>query len=260
MKRVSRAYGVLSDPDRRLRYDAELARNGAPATPVTRPRKSLSARAFITMGWLICAFSGAIGIGWYMSQQTGVRLHVPITEVKAAPAQPQTAQDQDSVSSELTVAKAERDRALERVTLQEKQIEWLTGTLLETPPASRTGSARFNGIWVLAEPNITTVNSALAPLAADLIVSEVRGALQGRYRARYPTVGRPEALTVRFYLEGRCPSEDVANVTWTGDAGAKGDAQLRLASDHTIEMVWSATDVGSQSTPSSGNVTLARKR
>ena len=133
-------------------------------------------------------------------------------------------------------------------------------TRLETPPASRSGSARFNGTWVLAEPKVTSVNSSLAPLAADLIVSEVRGTLQGRYRARYPTIGRPEALTVRFYLEGKCPSPDVANVTWMGDAGAKGDAQLRLASDHTIEMVWSATDLGGQTIPSSGNVTLARKR
>jgi hypothetical protein len=213
------------------------------------------------MGWLICAFSGAIGIGWYMSQQTGVRLHVPITEAKAAPAPvDQKSQETDSGSFELTGAKAERDRALERITLQEKQIEFLTGSLLETPPVSRSGSARFNGIWVLAEPKVATVNSALAPLTADLIVSEVHGALQGRYRARYPTIGRPEALTLRFYLEGTCPSQDVANVTWIGDAGAKGDAQLRLASDHTIEMVWSATDVGSQSIPSSGNVTLARKR
>lgn len=249
---------MLSDADRRLRYDAELGRNGAPAVASPRPRKSLSARAFITMGWLICAFSGAIGIGWYMSQQTGVRLHVPITEVKAAPAP--VAQETGSVSSELAGAKAERDRALAHIALQEKQLEFLTGSLLETPPASRSGSARFNGTWVLAEPKVTSVNSSLAPLAADLIVSEVRGTLQGRYRARYPTIGRPEALTVRFYLEGKCPSPDVANVTWMGDAGAKGDAQLRLASDHTIEMVWSATDLGGQTIPASGNVTLARKR
>ena len=50
IKRISRAYGVLSDADRRLRYDAELGRNGAPAVASPRPRKSLSARAFITMG------------------------------------------------------------------------------------------------------------------------------------------------------------------------------------------------------------------
>src|SRR2546425_6076088 len=83
MKRVSRAYAVLSDPARRLRYDAELVRSSVGDSKVASRRKRIPARAIITFGWLICAFSGMIGIGWYVSRQSAAR---GPTEVKAAPA------------------------------------------------------------------------------------------------------------------------------------------------------------------------------
>jgi curved DNA-binding protein CbpA len=54
MKRVSRAYAVLSDADRRRRYDAELKRTGEfPSEPPTPERKSIPIRAMITFGWLM---------------------------------------------------------------------------------------------------------------------------------------------------------------------------------------------------------------
>src|SRR5689334_22484617 len=70
MKRVSRAYALLSDVERRNIYDAQLEESSAPdedEAPAVSRRKRISARAFITWGWLICAFSGIIGIGWFVS-------------------------------------------------------------------------------------------------------------------------------------------------------------------------------------------------
>ena len=67
MKRVSRAYAVLADRERRVRYDAELARGGGdPDTAMAVKRRAgrWRARALITIGWLICAFAGVVGIGW----------------------------------------------------------------------------------------------------------------------------------------------------------------------------------------------------
>ncbi|PYT23129.1 MAG: hypothetical protein DMG57_33055 [Acidobacteria bacterium] len=58
MKRVSRAYAVLSDVERRKLYNAQLEENPAPdedEAPARPRRKTISAHALITWGWLICA-------------------------------------------------------------------------------------------------------------------------------------------------------------------------------------------------------------
>src|SRR5205823_2322564 len=84
MKRVSRAFAVLSDPERRLKYDAQLAGVDRDTDCASRPqRRSIPVRAIITLGWLICAFAGAIGIGWYVSEQSSTS-PVP-AQISAAP-------------------------------------------------------------------------------------------------------------------------------------------------------------------------------
>jgi DnaJ domain len=321
MKRVSRAYSVLSDPARRERYDAELARRGE--TEVVAPASGRSggrsrARAWITLGWLICACAGAIGIGWYMSEPSGA----PLREVRAAPdthalgavvpastaqpaatpaaannatptstepgatasgsAEPNPAESKpldptpaavnpapaasspppadsvelESLRSELAAAKTERDRARAYIALQHKQLDFLADRILAGPPKVPKG---FAGVWVLPRASSFSANASYAPTTADLIVIESAGAIQGRYRARYPAMGRPEPTMLRFYFEGKSES-DVANLSWKGDSGAKGDVQLRLVSNYSLELVWSATEIGKESGPGSGTMLLMRRR
>jgi hypothetical protein len=64
---------------------------------------------------------------------------------------------------------------------------------------------------------------------------------------------------VRFYFEGGAQG-DVANGVWTGEDGSKGEIQLKLTSDNTLQLVWSLTDAGNVNAPASGTVALVRKR
>src|SRR5438552_2318866 len=120
MKRVSRAYAVLSDGERRKLYDAHRVENPAPdddEAPARPRRKTISAHALITWGWLICAFAGIIGIGWFMSLQS-VSVSQVASEVIAAPASPSgvqtlpaTAQQSAPTTNEANLEAADPDPA-----------------------------------------------------------------------------------------------------------------------------------------------------
>jgi hypothetical protein len=283
MKRVSRAYAVLSDAERRQRYDEELAGRGAPRpeAPVIIKRSAgrSRARALITIGWLICALAGIVGIGWYLSPQTIASSE--LAQVNAAPIVPAGTQvaagppgqptdsatggvtgiaaELDAVRAELASAKTDRDRALEQIILQAKELDFLTGEILAAPSRPPANASRFSGVWVLPKPKAAQISSAFTPESVDLVVSEQEGVIQGRYRARYPSMGAAEPPMVRFYFEGTCEN-DVANAALTGEAGSKGEIQLKLASANVLQLVWSITEAGNQTDPASGTVALIRKR
>jgi hypothetical protein len=280
MKRVSRAHAVLSDPERRRRYDATLTDDGVEKIRVPVDAKRTvgrwRARALITIGWLICAFAGVVGIGWYFSQPAGEavqRAHASAPSVTpaatqvapaATPSAPPTdaadaSPDIDALRSELAAAKVARDRALDQTVLQAKELDFLTGRLLNPPHGPSFGPSRFSGIWVLPPSRTALGSSAFTPESVDLIMFENQGTLEGRYRARYRSMGVPEPPMVRFYLQGKCQN-DTANASWTGDGGSKGEIQLRLTSDSTLQLVWSVTDPGSQTGPASGTLALVRKQ
>jgi curved DNA-binding protein CbpA len=278
MTRVSRAHAVLSDPERRRRYDRTLTSDGLEKIPEPVDSKRSAgrwrARALITIGWLICAFAGVVGIGWYFSQPAGDSLQPaqasapPVTPAAAraasvsnpaTPAADPSDPDLDALRSELAGAKVARDRALDQTVLQAKELDFLTGRILNPSHGPSFGPGRFSGIWVLPPSRTAPSASAFTPQAVDLIMSEHQGALEGRYRARYPSMGIPEPPMVRFYFQGTC-RDDLANASWTGDGGSTGEIQLKLTSDNTLQLVWSVTDPGSQTGPATGTMALVRKQ
>ena len=226
LKRVSRAYAVLSDPARRRRYDAQLAgvheasaEEEEPEEPVREERSAgrSRARAWITLGWLICAFAGIIGIGWYVSQQAG-EPSAPV-QVSAAPnppasttpvAQPTTAPsdtadkpvDLDALRSDLAATKADRDRALEQTVLQAKELDFLTGRVLAGRSRPRCQPS-FRSLGAAVHPKYRPQRRRSLPKSVDLILTAQQDSVEGRFRARYPGMGAPDPPMVRFYLEGK---------------------------------------------------------
>jgi len=63
---------------------------------------------------------------------------------------------------------------------------------------------------------------------------------------------------VHFYFE-RQAQGNIANLNWTSADGAKGEIQLKLASENALQLVWSATELETELGPSSCTAPLVRK-
>jgi hypothetical protein len=213
-----------------------------------------------------------VGIGWYVSQQTGQpgesaqvnaapipkTLPVPVAQTGSPADANDKAAALDSLRSQLASAEKERDRALEQSLLQAKELDFLMGRVLASPPRTSPSPSGFSGLWMLPLPRETAAASAFTPEAVDLILNAQQDTIQGLFRARYPGMGAPDPPMMRFYFKGRCEGS-VASATWNGEGGSGGEIQLKLASDNALHLVWSTTQVGKESAPDSGTLALVRK-
>ena len=169
MKRVSRAYAVLSDPERRQRYDATLAGMASKQlrrAVVNRTVGRWRARALITHRMADLRLRGTGGDRLVRQPAAANRCSLPgdaapvdaDRQLEPPPASiPRRARsrttassspDLDALRSDLAAAKVERDRALEQTILQAKELDFLSGRILSAPGAAH-GPSRFSGVWVL---------------------------------------------------------------------------------------------------------------
>lgn len=163
MRRANQIHEVLSDPERRRRYDSEIASEN-PERQISRPiktpppippstAKTTPRRKWDTAAWLATALVGILGICWYVTRQ-------PIYEA-----------------------------ALPEVT-GAKYLDW-------------AAPKHFAGTWFYSQQNSIGNTSVYAPKYMEMVISEENGALHGRYRARYQAPGGSLSPDVAFMFEGR---------------------------------------------------------
>jgi curved DNA-binding protein CbpA len=145
-------------------------------------------------------------------------------------------------------------------------------TLTELPNAAKLpvlGSSRVErpatrqmaGFWFYAKPpdGQTNKNQTLSPPEyIEATITEEGGVIHGRYRSRFLIVDRAISPDVNFTFTGtqnglQCSGQ------WTGAGGAKGELTLRLTSDNSMRVDWSASDLGTQQGLISGTAVLTRR-
>ncbi|MDQ2898918.1 MAG: J domain-containing protein [Acidobacteriota bacterium] len=331
LKRINYVHQVLSDSEKRRRYDAESAASERPvplifhAPPPPPPPRSYRG----TVAWVVAALLCGALISWLINRESFSSFPEYAESVPASPrnSEPEKTATPASLTSTLQAAQdtgaAQRQIATlrgqlrasdeERATLLQELVRLraeskgkrkatpadaanrsdepsLTATVLPPPslPAlnvSRNESLaverkpdreiqpaaaprvpdesprhRFSGVWFYAKPRLQKFKKAFYPpeyIEANIV--EENGAIHGRYRARYQVTDRAISPDVNFEFDGKANGGASASLPWSGGGGAKGEVQLKLISETSLEVVWSATQLGRTLGLAAGSAVLVRR-
>jgi plasmid stabilization system protein ParE len=120
-------------------------------------------------------------------------------------------------------------------------------------------AARFAGTWFYTPPRVPPPGKSLYPPEyIEAAIVEEAGLLRGRYYGRYRVTDRAISPEVIFQFEGR-PQQDAAVLEWQGGGGMRGEIRLKLLSENSMEVTWSATELGATPGLAAGTAVLVRR-
>ena len=128
-------------------------------------------------------------------------------------------------------------------------------------PVAAPPAKRFSGFWFYSQPPKSQSGkktSLYPPEFIEATISEQNGALHGKYRARYQIVDRAIPPDVNFEFAGK---EDglVAVCPWTGPGGAKGEITLKVTGENSMQIDWTASELGTGQGLVLGTASLTRR-
>jgi curved DNA-binding protein CbpA len=129
------------------------------------------------------------------------------------------------------------------------------------PRIDRPANRKFAGFWFYSRPPQGQNNrnrSLYLPQYIEASITEEGSVIHGRYRSRFEIPDRGISPDVNFTFTG-AQSGTQCNCQWTGAAGAKGDLSLRLTSENSMRIDWTASELGTEQGLSSGTAVLTRR-
>jgi hypothetical protein len=124
-------------------------------------------------------------------------------------------------------------------------------------PAKR----QLAGFWFYAKPKEGQKNknqTLYLPEFIQATITEDGGVVHGHYRSRFQIVDRAISPDVDFTFTGT-PNGAQFNCLWSGAGGAKGELTLRLTSENSMRIDWTASELGTLQALSSGTAILTRR-
>jgi hypothetical protein len=129
------------------------------------------------------------------------------------------------------------------------------------PRVERPANRQMAGFWFYTKPpdGQTNKNQSLYPPEyIEATITEDGGSVHGRYRSRFLIVDRTISPEVNFTFTGTRNGLQ-CSCQWTGAGGAKGELILKLTSDNSMRIDWSASELGTQQGLISGTAVLTRR-
>jgi curved DNA-binding protein CbpA len=275
MRKLNRIYAVLSDPERRTAYNESLKapRHAAPIIVFSGADGNLRKLIVRLVAITGIVLSSALLI-WFMATTNNNESRTQEAHASSGHADgPADGGDQIArLRDQLRSAEAERDSALEQLEeiggkaavakAQEQGAPAASGTedlvAGKEPPAN---PAKFAGLWFFSKGNGSASlggKSKYPPEYIDLRVSEKGGVLHGQYHSRYQVLDRAISPDVDFTFTGT-PAGNALNCAWQGPGGARGHVTMKLAAAGTVDIAWSASELGSLQWLTNGDATLLKK-
>jgi curved DNA-binding protein CbpA len=305
MRKLNRVYAVLSDPERRRRYDELLGDDYSVPIILSSPSPG-QRRLMARMAWSAAIVVSA-GLLIWLASDTGVQNRAP--ELNSTPASPSAssttspaklaentadgdppASQISQLRSDLSAAIVERDAAIQELNKlrgdpnrsrnafqpgSSPPVEGLEPksalTMTELPSSSRPQAApgwserpatrQLAGFWFYAKPADGKIDKSFSlypPEYIEATITEDGAAIQGRYRARFRITGRAVSQDVNFTFTGTRNGPQF-NCVWTGAGGAKGEMTVKPMSENSIRIDWTANEIGSRQSLSSGTAVLTRR-
>jgi curved DNA-binding protein CbpA len=134
-------------------------------------------------------------------------------------------------------------------------------TDLPAPRVEPLGNQRLAGFWFYAKPPQGQLNKNRAlyrPEYIEATIWEENSVIHGKYRSRFQIADRGISPDVNFSFAGT-PIGSQITCPWTGPGGARGDLTLKLVSDNSMRIDWTASDLGSHQGLNSGTAILTRR-
>jgi curved DNA-binding protein CbpA len=129
------------------------------------------------------------------------------------------------------------------------------------PRVERPANRQMAGFWFYTKPPDGQANknqTLYPPEYIEATITEDGGMVHGRYRSRFLIVDRAISPEVNFTFTGTRNGLQ-CNCQWTGAGGAKGELILKLTSDNSMRIDWSASELGTQQGLISGTAVLTRR-
>jgi hypothetical protein len=267
MTRLNAVLAVLTDHERRIRYDASLTLAIAgPRDMVVRHRQAIYAAAGVV---------GLIAIAAALRPQRAVLVKIrampSAPAVQAAPrtknmppTQPgSTARPRPKVDvpEAPEIAPPIASVPADPLPTVVPPVRPLTTTPVETAAPMAVpiaaGTPQLTGRWFFVASH-GMKQAGYPPEYIELRLSEAGGVLRGGYQARYRVTDRAISPNVAFRFEG--PAEaDGGVLQWQGPGGSNGEVTLRLLPTGGLEVDWVAHQLGRELGLISGTATLVRK-
>jgi hypothetical protein len=293
LRRINRIAAILGDAARRREYDAELAGKADRPAPIViqaLPAAKKPVIAFGNLVWIFAAVASGGLILWLSTQGE------PLSIVPGAATGNTVSAKNAVVPVETTEPGMESPPALgtnrprpERPAPEENNSDPERPTLRIDPPAPRPVPAQvvreipaisftpeppklpemtalpwivrspFAGFWVFPPMREENKDKTLyLPEFIEASIVEHDGVVKGKYRSRYRIRDRAVSPNVNFEFEGKAGGT-AAKLPWHGEGGSRGEVLIKMVSDHSIEVAWTATDLGQSLALKSGTAVLMRR-
>jgi len=132
------------------------------------------------------------------------------------------------------------------------------------PTAALPAEPVLSGHWLYAVNSRDPQTPGIYPPEfIELFLSENKGAVSGKYWARYRIPNKAVSPEVQFRIYGSSEGDAVANaatVRWVSDDGAKGKLKMTLRNLNSMEVSWWTSEFGRRTALTSGTALLVRQQ